>query len=78
MTGEQVGKPSDLTEEPSITFNWEKLMSDDKNNNTTKCMCGHTVDNNEVVFINPSTKAITWANGLPYCGSCVPVAAEEI
>ena len=53
-------------------------MSDDKNNNTTKCMCGHTVDNNEVVFINPSTKAITWANGLPYCGSCVPVAAEEI
>lgn len=79
MTGEQVGRwfPPDLIVEPSIFSNREKLMSDNENN-TTKCMCGHTVDNSEVVYINPSTKAITWANGLPYCGSCVPVAAEEI
>ncbi len=46
--------------------------------NDVKCMCGHTVDEKDVVYINPATKAITWTQGLPYCGSCVPTSQEEL
>jgi hypothetical protein len=46
--------------------------------NDVKCMCGHNVDEKDVVYINPATKAITWTEGLPYCGSCVPTPQEEL
>lgn len=49
----------------------------DKNENVN-CMCGHLVNEKDVVYINPATKAITWTKGLPYCGSCVPTDTEEL
>jgi hypothetical protein len=47
---------------------------------TIKCMCGNIIPENEVVFVNPSTKAITWTaeKGLPYCKGCVPVVNEDL
>lgn len=44
---------------------------------TVKCMCGHTVPESEVVFINPATKAATWVDGLPYCQKCSPPNRED-
>ena len=47
---------------------------------TIKCMCGTIVPEDGVVFVNPSTKAITWTaeKGLPYCKGCVPVVNEDL
>ena len=47
---------------------------------TIQCMCGTIVPEDEVVFVNPSTKAITWTaeKGLPYCKGCVPVVNEDL
>lgn len=48
------------------------------NDEQTVCMCGHTIDEKDVVYVNPATKAITWTEGLPYCGSCVPTNKEDL
>jgi hypothetical protein len=45
---------------------------------TTVCMCGHTVETDKVVLINPATKAVTWTEGLPYCENCIPVTKEDL
>lgn len=42
-----------------------------------KCICGHIVPEQDVVFINPNTKAITWVQGLPYCKGCIPTHRED-
>lgn len=51
---------------------------DNNDNKTEKCMCGHDVPANEVVWINPATKARTWTEGLPYCEKCVPANKEDL
>jgi len=53
-------------------------ISKDTATDTIKCMCGHIVNEDNVVFINPATKAITWAGGLPFCPKCVPVPRENL
>lgn len=50
------------------------MSSDDK----IVCMCGKEMDEKEVVWINPSTKAITWTEGLPFCEGCVPIDREDL
>jgi len=53
-------------------------ISKDTATDTIKCMCGHIVNEDNVVFINPATEAITWAGGLPFCPKCVPVPRENL
>jgi len=53
-------------------------INKDTATNTTKCMCGHIVNDDNIVWLNPATKAITWTEGLPYCVECVPVTKEEL
>lgn len=42
------------------------------------CMCGKEMNEKEVVWIHPATKAITWTEGLPFCEDCVPTNKEDL
>lgn len=53
-------------------------VTKDTATNTTKCMCGHIVGNDKIVWINPATKVATWTEGLPYCQDCIPTVKENL
>jgi len=62
---------------PARGYALSKKGNNMDNTDTIKCMCGHTIPEKDVTYVNPATKAVTWTEGLPYCGSCVPEIKED-